>query len=293
MKSPVRRVAVLGHTGRPGVRRAAARLAQIVEGRKGELRLDADLAGKSRAKGAPLPELASWCQILVSLGGDGTALRGARALAGESGALLPVNLGGLGFLASAEAHELESAFAAALAGRWPIVERRLVEARVRRRGKTVARALAMNEAVVKTAGGYSAVHLIMSALGSELGHLVADGLIAASPAGSTAYSLSAGGPLLAPDLEALVVTPVCPHTLASRSLVLDAGSKLGVRLLGSMDPVALLIDGQETVPLRAGDQVEVGLGKTAVRVFTNPERSFPRSLQAKLGWQGSEQRSFR
>src|SRR5207245_992368 len=114
---------------------------------------------------------------------------------------------------------------------------------VHRGGRRIRRGIAMNDAVVKGAGGYAAIHLRIAALGQDLGHLVADGLIAASAAGSTAYSLSAGGPLLAPDLEALIVTPVCPHSLGSRSLVLGGEAELSIKLIGSFDRIHLLLDG--------------------------------------------------
>ena len=150
----------------------------------------------------------------------------------------------------------------------------------------------MNDAVVKTAGGFAALHVRMSALGHDLGHLVADGIVCASASGSTAYSLSAGGPVLAPDVEAFVVTPACAHTLGSRPLVLSPDGLVTLRVLGSSDHAMLLLDGLESVDLAPGDEVDMGLTRAYVRFYQNPERSFGRSLQAKLGWQGSERRSF-
>jgi NAD+ kinase len=219
-------------------------------------------------------------------------LAGGRAIAGGKAALLPINLGGLGFLTVAESREVTTALKHALAGSWPVVERRMLSAIARRRGRTVARGVAMNDAVIKGAGGYAAIHLKIATLGSDLGHLVADGLIAATAAGSTAYSLSAGGPLLAPDVEAMVVTPVCAHSLGSRALVLAPGVELDVKVLGSFDRTVLLFDGQESVDLAPGDDVRVRLDRTSVRMFQNPERPFGSSLQKKLGWQGSKKRSM-
>ena len=293
MSAQVRRVAILGHTGRPGVRKAAARLATRLRRRRIEVRFDEYLGPGSSEPGHALPKLGAWCQLLLSLGGDGTALRGARALAGKPGVLLPVNLGGLGFLTVAEELELDSAVDAVLAGAWPIARRRLVSATRRRTGTRPWRALGMNDAVIKTAGGYSAIHLRLETFGSDLGHLVADGLIAATAAGSTAYSLSAGGPVLAPDLEALVVTPVCPHTLGSRSLVLSPSDHVTVKVLGSHDPSLLILDGQDQAEILGGDVIEIALSRTAVRVVRNPGRPFGQALHDKLGWQGSAKRSMR
>ena len=292
MRGGARRVAILGHVGRPAVRRAALRLRATLARQGREVRLDELLAAELELPGWPLEQLAQWCQILLTLGGDGTVLAGARALAGRRGALLGVNLGGLGFLAAAEARELDAALRATLAGRWPVARRRLVRVAVQRRGRRVRGGLAMNDAVIKGAGGYAAVHLRLAALGQDLGHVVADGLITASAAGSTAYSLSAGGPLIAPDLEALVVTPVCPHSLGSRSLVLTSDAELSVTVIGSFDRVLLLLDGQDSFPLERHDQVRIRLARAAARLVRNPQRPFVRALKTKLGWQGSLKRSL-
>lgn len=289
----MRRVGILGHTARPAVRRAARRAMTRLLRQGHDVRLDDSLAREMDRGGMPLAQLAGWCQVLVSLGGDGTALKGARALVGKRGALLPVNLGGLGFLTAAEEPELDAALEAALGGRWKTATRRPVAAALTRRGKRIHRGLAMNDVVIKSAGGYSALHLRIAALGSDLGHLVADGIIAASAAGSTAYSLSAGGPVVAHGLEALVVTPVAPHTLGSRSLVLGPRDPLEIRLIGALDQVVMLMDGQDLVNLEGDDRVSIALAGASVRVFENPDRPLARVLQAKLGWQGSERRSFR
>jgi NAD+ kinase len=286
------RVGILGHVGRPGVRRAVARLRTALARQGRVVRLDELLATEMGLPGAPLSELARWCQILITLGGDGTVLAGGRALAGRRGSLLSVNMGGLGFLAAAEAGELDTALRAAFEGRWPVARRRLVGASVYRRGRRVQHGVALNDVVIKGAGGYAAIHLRLAALGEDLGHLVADGLIAASAAGSTAYSLSAGGPLLAPDLEALVVTPACPHSLGSRSLVLAEDAEISVRLIGSFDRTLLLLDGQDSFVLEPRDDVRIRLDRLAVRMFQNPRRPFVRALRTKLGWQGSRKRSL-
>ena len=288
----MKRVAILGHPERPAVRRAADRLVTLLERRGATVRVVDRLAPEMDRTASSLAALGRWCELLIALGGDGTALHGARALARRKGVLLPVNLGGLGFLAAAEEHELDAAVRSALAGEWPVVRRRMLLARVTRRARVIHRGLAVNDVVLKAAGGYSAVHLRLEALGTDLGHLVADGVIAASAAGSTAYSLSAGGPVVSSALDALVVTPVCPHALGSRSLVLGARDALRLKVMGSFDRPALFFDGQDQTLLDRGDQVEVTLSAAAVRVLANPARPLGRALRSKLGWQGSERRSF-
>lgn len=288
-----RRIAIFGHLGRAQVRREAVRLRDALAKKGAVVRIERELAGTVGEAGESLAVLARWCQVLVSLGGDGTVLHAGRALAGRPGVLLAVNMGGLGFLSAAEGRELDAAVAASLAGKWPVATRTGVETRVRRArgGRARHAGFALNDAVIRSATSYAAIHMRVAALGHDLGHLVADGLIAASSSGSTAYSLSAGGPLVAPDLDSLVVTPACAHALGSRSLVLAPGSSVSVRIL-SPGPALLVMDGQETEDLGKDDEIELQLAKPRVRVFENPERPFLRTLQAKLGWQGSQRRSL-
>ena len=293
MSTRGRRIAIVGHLGRAQVRREAARLRTQLARAGAIVRLERELAGALGESGESLSVLARWCQVMISLGGDGTVLLAGRSLAGQKGVLLAVNMGGLGFLAAAEARELDAAVSASLGGRWAVATRTGVETRVRRgRGGRSRRAgFALNDAVIRSVVSYTAIHLKVAALGHDLGHLVADGLIAASSSGSTAYSLSAGGPMVAPDLDALVVTPACAHALGSRSLVLAPGSQVSVRVL-SPGPALLVMDGQETEELAQDDVVEMQLARDRVRVFENPDRPFLRALQAKLGWQGTERRSM-
>ena len=293
MSPSIRRIALVGHTGRSEVLRAAARLVKTLRRRGMDVRVEASLAEVAGLAGEPLAKLARWCQLMISLGGDGTVLVAGRSLAGRSASLLPINFGGLGFLAAAEAHETDAAIAAVFAGRWPVTGRSGVEARVRRAGapRWGARGFALNDVVVRSGASHAAVHLQVSALGHDLGHLVADGLIAASASGSTAYALSAGGPVLAPDLRALVVTPACAHSLGSRALVLGPTAILGIRVL-SPGPALVILDGQAPFTLTRGDEVEIRLARRVVRVHENPARPFLHKLQSKLGWQGSERRSL-
>lgn len=293
MSKPPHRIAIVGHTGRPQVRREAMRLRSKLTRGGADVRLERELAIVCDVEGEPLPKLGRWCELMISLGGDGTVLIAGRALAGRRGVLLPINLGGLGFLASAESDETDAALRAVMSGRWPVAARTGVETFLRRArgGRAREQGFALNDAVVRSAVSYAAIHLQVKALGQDLGHLVADGLIAASASGSTAYSLSAGGPMVAPNLHALVVTPACAHALGSRSLVLAPGSSVTARVI-SPGPALLVLDGQDAIEMAKNDEVEIRLARDVVRVAENPERPFLRALQAKLGWQGSERRSL-
>lgn len=288
----MRRIGILGHAERDGVREAARRLRIDLHRLGRVVRLESSLADRLGGAGESLARLAAWCDVLVSLGGDGTALLGGRALAGRRGVLLPLNLGGLGFLAVAESREMKSALAAVLAGAWPVQARSIVRTRVARRNRTVFRGSALNDAVIKSSTGFAALHLQLKALDQDLGHLVADGLIAATPTGSTGYALSAGGPVMAPGVEALVLAPVCAHSIGTRPLLLPEESEIAVRVLRRADSPVLLLDGHERFPLESSDYLRIRLERAAVRVFQNPDRPFLGTLRRKLGWQGSARRSL-
>lgn len=289
MTRRMRRVALLGHTRRAGIARAASRARAWLARQGCQVRLHEGLGRSLGRGGETLTDLAHWCDLLVTLGGDGTALVGARALTGRKGALLPVNFGGLGFLTVAEEADLMRALRETIGGRWPIERRRVVGALVRRAGRLLHRGHALNDVVIK--GGYRAIHLRLTAMDRDLGHVVADGLIAATASGSTAYSLSAGGPVVAPEVEALIVTPAAAHSIAIRSLLLPPGATVRARLLHAADRTLVLYDGQVSVDLVRGDEIEMRLERRRVRIVCNPGQPFTTALQKKLGWQGSARRS--
>lgn len=286
------RVGILGHTGRASVRKAARRLNTQLLRWGCDVRVDTALAEEIGIEGVPPEELGRWCQLLVTLGGDGTALLGAHVLLHRKGVLLPINLGGLGFLSAGEATEMGRAVRNVLEGRWPVRARSGIRAVVHRRGKRVYRGTAVNDVVLKSAGNYTAIHVRVHALGADLGRLVADGLIAATATGSTAYSLSAGGPVIAPGVEAVLMTPVAAHSLGTRPLVLGPDDDVRVAVIGANDAIALLLDGRPPFTLAPRDEVELRLVRGAVRIAENPKRPLARSLRLKLGWQGSAKRSF-
>jgi NAD+ kinase len=226
--------------------------------------------------------------LVISLGGDGTMLSAARAVAGSPVPLLPVNLGGLGFLASAERRDLLPAVRAALDGEWVVETRRLVEAVLLPRGGGRRRAgIAVNEATLRHGTSYRALRADLDLDGEPLGTLLADGLVVATATGSTAYSLSAGGPVLVDGLDVLLATPVCPHTLGSRPLVFAGTRTLTARVASRDEGIALSLDGQPGLTLGFGDAVAFAHARETVR-FLRPSGTAPlHALGTKLGWQGS------
>jgi NAD+ kinase len=271
-----RRVALLGRSARPAVARGLTALRRSLAKR-----------------GVEVVEDSRRADFVLSLGGDGTILAAAREVAGTRTPILPVNLGGLGFLASFEGRDLGRAVDLALAGELVVEKRSLLSARLESAvgGRPQRLGIALNDVVIKQETTFRALRMDVWAGKDPLGHVVADGIVAASPSGSTAYSLSAGGPVLAPGVEAIVVTPICPHTLGMRALVLPPDTALTVAIRSRDGGGSIVsLDGLEAVPTGPRDRVHVRLVKDAVRFLRRPDAGMPDALPHKLGWSGSPKR---
>jgi NAD+ kinase len=283
-RSRVRRVAIIVHPGRPGLTGRLRPLTALLARRRlaSSVMVSTADPALARAMREFRPDL------VISLGGDGTVLTAARAVAGTPVPVLPVNLGGLGFLASAERRDLLPAVRDALDGKWVVEVRRLVRATLLPRGGGRRRAgIAVNEAALRHGTNYRALRADLDLDGEPLGTLLADGLVVATATGSTAYSLSAGGPVLLDGLDVLLATPVCPHTLGSRPLVFAGTRTLTARVASREEGISLSLDGQPGIPLSFGDAVAFDHARETVR-WLRPAGNAPlHALGAKLGWQGS------
>ncbi|QUL98919.1 MAG: NAD(+)/NADH kinase [Candidatus Fermentithermobacillus carboniphilus] len=218
----------------------------------------------------------------VVLGGDGTLLGAARRLGPEGVPLLGVNLGHFGFLTELEEESLLETLPSFLAGEGQKDERLMLSARVERNGKTVFKSIALNEACV-TKGPYGRLNAFsLKVSGKDVDTYFADGIIVSTPTGSTAYSLSAGGPLLAPHIEALLVTPICPHTLYSRSIVVPSSESCEIEVAVPSQSTMLSLDGQEFFPLEKKDRVVVEKSEFKVVLLRCKGWSFYDVLRKKL-----------
>jgi NAD+ kinase len=227
-------------------------------------------------------ELGPSIDLLVVLGGDGTFLYGASLVADHGVPLLGVNLGGLGFLTHYALNEAREAVTAAAGGRLPIDERMRLRVSVREAGQIVETRQALNEAAITQRSIARLLDLSAELDGTVVSRYRADGLIVSTPTGSTAYNLAAGGPILTPDLEAIVLTPICPHTLTNRPVVVRPDSKIVVNNRGS-NPVTLTVDGQWSRELGPGDAIEVNRASRPLRTF-RPRSPFFAILRQKLAW---------
>jgi NAD+ kinase len=250
-----------------------------------EVALGKQAAKATGAPGMPRSEIAEKVDLMIVLGGDGTLLAVARAIGSRPVPILGVNLGTLGFLAETAQEELFEALDDVLAGRYHEEVRLRLEVMVERADEVVGSHLALNDAVLARTAISRMVDLEVRADGAEVTTYHGDGLIVATPTGSSAYSLSAGGPLVLPGVQAIVLTPICPHTLTQRPLVLPHSCRVEIRV---HDPrggdVQLTVDGQVGCLLREGDRVVVHCSEHPIRLLVPPGRSRFEVMRTKLRW---------
>jgi NAD+ kinase len=224
--------------------------------------------------------------MVIVLGGDGTLLSAARLVA-DSNKNVPifgVNLGSLGFMAEVSLDELYANLEQALAGKLQAEERMMLTAGIIRRGNKVSEYNVLNDAVISKGAIARMVSLEVSVGDDYLTSIRADGLILATPTGSTAYSLSAGGPIIHPALQCFVVTPICPHTLSNRPIAIPDSAIVRVKLVSRSEGVSLSLDGQVVSPLRLNDIVEVKKARYRVRLIKHPTKDYYEILRTKLKW---------
>jgi len=233
------------------------------------------------------PELGRRSDFVVTLGGDGTLLHAAGILREDPVPILGVNMGRLGFLTPFAEDELEVALAAAFEGELEIQQRMRLEVRLCRSGSEEVAGIAMNDAVISQGAMARLLELEARQNGQLITTYRADGLIVCTPTGSTAYNMSAGGPLLTPGLAAICVTPICPHTLTNRSLVMPAECVITVQIVDTGDKPYLTIDGQRGYILNADDVVSIARAEAALPLYQAPSVDIFELMRSKLRWSGS------
>lgn len=225
--------------------------------------------------------------LVCTLGGDGTVLYSSRCAAPLGIPILPVNLGSLGFIAWVRRGEWRERLMDAASGRLPVSERTMLDVQVRRDGASLARFVALNDGVISGAGIAKIVSLSIYVSGASLGTYRSDGVIVSTPTGSTAYSLAAGGPILDPDMDAMIFNPICPFTLSNRPLVVPGDDAIEVYVEHKQrEQTVLTVDGQDSFPLEEGDRVVFSRSSVKARLFCAARGSFYQVLRAKLNWSG-------
>ena len=231
--------------------------------------------------------VAARSQLLLVFGGDGTMLRAAREMDGAQTPVMGINAGALGFLTVVPGKGMAKALKAVLAGRYVMRTRTLLKAVIRRGERLLATHYALNDVVVSRGAAARIVRMTLSIDGEPLTDYVCDGMIFASQTGSTAYSMSAGGPILTPGTEAFVMTPICPHSLTNRSVVVGRSAIVEARILSQPEELMLTVDGQVRVRLRSLDTILVRGGNRQFQLVLPEGYSYFETLRRKLSWSGA------
>ncbi|MFZ5591621.1 MAG: NAD(+)/NADH kinase [Bacillota bacterium] len=280
----MQRLGIIAHLGKPNIADLVTSLLQWLQKRQVQVLLVQEAArlfpGVRVVEN--MSQLAREVDALVVLGGDGTILGAARSGAFNGLPVLGINTGRLGFLSELDRQELYDGLAAMLAGHYSIDTRMMLQARVIRNNSEAGCCVALNDAVITKGAFARLITLKVSINGQPVGTYPADGLIVASPTGSTAYSLSAGGPVVTPELELMVLTPICPHALWARPMVIAAQSVVEVLLSDELTQVMLTMDGQLGLALQPGDRVVITRSDLQARFIRLKKHNFFAVMRQKL-----------
>lgn len=282
------RIGILANPHKPEALPTMHALREVLLARGCTVVLDTQTAAMAGVPdGTPATELAARVDLAAVIGGDGTMLDALSRLGDFNKPIAGINIGRLGFLTSCTDGELDAFALAVTTGRFTISQRSLLDAVIHRAGREDQTFIALNDVVLARGETGRLVSVEARVNGELLNHYRADGLIVATPTGSTAYSLSAGGPLIAPSAGVFVITPICPHSLGQRALVLADDSRVEIAPdAGQTEPMLFTVDGRETMPLEVGGRIEVRRSKRVLRLLVLEDRSFYEALRQKLRWQG-------
>jgi NAD+ kinase len=281
----MKKIAIFAKVHDPRCQDVAVDLIKWLEG-KGltplvEAHLSRHLVCREGAESVNIPGIAD---LVVVLGGDGTLISVARLVGDRQVPILGVNLGSLGFLTEITLDELYPALESCLSGDYGVSERMMLRAAVERDGKEIQSHQVLNDVVINKGALARIVDLETTVDGSWLTTFKSDGLIISTPTGSTGYSLAAGGPIIHPALDSLVITPICPHTLTNRPIVVDADAVVTVTLKSIEEDVFLTLDGQVGMGLEAGDVIRVERAAHRTRLVMSRSKDYFEVLRTKLKW---------
>jgi len=279
------KIAVFAKVHDPRCQDVAVELFSWLQGRGCLPLIEAHLARHLGCPGVAAEDITSRADLVVVLGGDGTLISTARIIGERDIPILGVNLGSLGFLTEIALDELYPALEKCLAGDYRVSERIMLRAVVERDGRETASHLVLNDVVINKGALARIVDLKTRVNSLDLATFKADGLIISTPTGSTGYSLSAGGPIVNPSMNCIVITPICPHTLTNRPIVIDDGSVVDITVSSLDDEdIYLTLDGQVGLELHSGDRIRVSRASHTARLVMSEERDYYAVLRTKLKW---------
>ena len=285
---PPKTIGLIAHTGKPGVGDLVNAIAREFRRFSISVLLEKETAAIAGKKsGHSMPELGATADLLVVAGGDGTILHVVGQLGEVIKPIFGINVGALGFLTCASSSTYREAVESIAKDRINFSQRALLEARVKLGEKQTAKMIALNDAVLSRGELSRLVMLRTLVNGEPLTEFNADGLIVATPTGSTAYSLSAGGPILDPESGVFVITPICPHVLTNRSIIVANGSTIEIEASDPDYPVFLTLDGRKPIHVERGSTVTIRRAKKTLPLASLPNASFFSVVRQKLKWSGS------
>jgi NAD+ kinase len=289
MTDRIQRVALIANADKIDCRGVVQRAAALIK-KAGRIvlsdKVTADLGGLKPSSVKETTVLARQAELILVFGGDGTMLRVAREVAGAATPILGINVGGLGFLTAVSSEQLERALDCVWAGEFSLDSRSLIAADILA-GKQSVQQIALNDFVISRGGVPRLIELEVSVDDAVLTRYRCDGLIISSPTGSTAYSLAAGGAVVSPNADVLMLTPICPHTLSNRSVIISLNSVVRVKVLSEKLEIILSADGQVQTGLAADDVVTIRRSQRTVNLARLAGDSFFETLRQKLHWSGS------
>lgn len=284
---PPTRLGIITKPGEPRATELAAQIAEWAKSHQLSLFVNDRVAGlPAGARSASAREIADNCDVLIALGGDGTMISTARLVAGRGTPVLGINLGTLGYLTEFAIDDAIPALELMVRGEYEIDSRMMLDWRVLRDGDQVGAGTALNDVVVNKSTLARIIDIDCWVGTHYVTGYRSDGLIVATPTGSTAYNLSAGGPIIAPGAEAICLTPICPHTLTNRPLVLPFNAVIRLQMNTREQEVMFTADGQTGMPLMAGDRVEIRKSDKTFNTFRAKDRDYFEILRSKLKWSG-------
>lgn len=280
---------MIGNLDKAGCAASVRKAARLIQRAGRKIICEAQLAGLAGLNKAGAPDaaaLAREADLILVFGGDGTMLHVARDIAGSVTPMLGVNLGGLGFLTAVPSSELSRALGHIWRGEFRLESRALIEATGVCRGRQI-RETALNDIVVSRGAISRLISLDVTVDGEPVTRYRCDGLIVSSPTGSTAYSLAAGGAIVLPTAEVFALTPICPHALSNRSIILPLDATIRIKAVSSAPSTILSADGQMAAELDKDNEVTIRRSRRAVRLVHLADGSFLEALRAKLHWRGT------
>ena len=281
----IKRIGIVANIEKENIAGHVKSLKKWLEEKGVKVFLEMEISGKIHlAGGLKWKELAQKSELVVVLGGDGTMLHTARYLAGRRVPILGINMGSFGYLTEVNLNEINSTLELIIQGKFVTEKRMMLDVSVRH-GKTVASVGSVLNDVVINRGDLSRMNeLEVEVNGNYLTTYKGDGLIISTPTGSTAYSLSAGGPIVFPGKELIIINPICPHTLTNRPIIFSEDSNLKITLWSKDEGAMLTLDGQEAYRIKSGDVVTVKRSSHVTMLVLSPSRSYAEILRSKLGW---------